>query len=102
MRTAPSASGGTSMFVSRSQRPNEKKGPTVCEGVVPVTSVLERCRAGAVDDDVELKAERPLRRRGLEVEPADHAPARLLVAHGLEDRVEREQRIAGEVHLRHQ
>src|SRR5213078_2440218 len=53
-------------------------------------------------DDVEAVPERPLRLRQVELEAGDQPRPRLLVANGLEDRVELEQRIAGEVHLRHE
>ena len=57
--------------------------------------LLEGRRVAAADDDVEAIAERPVRLRQLEVEPADEPLACLLVADGVEDRVELEQRIAG-------
>src|SRR6266536_2136014 len=60
---------------------------------------LERRRT---QNDVEAVAERPLRPCQLEVEAGHEPVAGLLVAHGPEDRIELEQRIARKIHLRDQ
>ena len=71
-------------------RPNEKNGPTVCDGVATsgtshswASAVLRRRsrarlewrRVSAAQDDVEAVAERPLRLGQREIEPRDHAAA---------------------------
>src|SRR5580692_3114831 len=84
-------------------RPKEKKGPTVCEGVGPKLILsLERSSLGAPQNNVELIAQRPLRLCGFQIELADHTLPRLFIRNGLIDRIKREQRIAGKIHLRDQ
>src|SRR5688500_16142177 len=58
------------------------------------------CRSGGppAQHDVEAKGERPVGLRGVEVEAADDAVADRF-RHAEVDRVERVQRIAGEIHL---
>src|SRR5205823_3722459 len=59
-----------------------------------------RAVAAAAEDDVPRVAERPFRRRRPEVEPGDEQRPRPRIAHRVEDRIEREEGIAREVHLR--
>src|SRR5262249_28741892 len=56
----------------------------------------------ATEDDVELVAERPLGHGTREVEARYQLCARRLVGDRLVDRIDLQQRIAGEVHLRDQ
>src|ERR671915_60675 len=79
-----------------------KYGPTVWDGVGSVTSRLRRGGLATSQHHVELVRERPLRHRFTEVESGDHPLPVPRVAHRVEDRVLEEQRIAREVHLRHQ
>jgi hypothetical protein len=60
---------------------------------------IERRGVEAAQHDVEAKAEGPLRLGQLDVERGEQPGARLRVGDRLVDRVDREQRIAGEVHL---
>src|SRR3954465_8165829 len=61
---------------------------------------LERRRRAATHDDVEAVAERPLGGREREIEARHEPAARTLVAYSLQHRIERNQGVAGEVHLR--
>src|SRR5690242_3093510 len=100
-----SARGTTSATASPRSRPIERYGPTVCDGVSAGESVIVpilRRRGAPADDDVEAVAEGPVGLGQLEVEGAHEPRARGRVADRLEDRVELEQRIAREVHLRHE
>src|SRR4051812_4362776 len=64
--------------------------------------LLERGRLAATEHDVEAVAERPFRYGGLEIERGDQPGPRLLVRNRVEDRIEREERVARKIHLRHQ
>src|SRR5918997_645501 len=79
-----------------------KYGPTVWDGVGSVTSRLRRGGLATSQHHVELVRERPLRHGFTEVEVGDHPLPVPRVAHRVEDRVLEEQRIAREVHLRHE
>src|SRR3569623_538429 len=89
--------------------PYLKNGPTVCDGVIP-SGFTESCtllglHGGGVlaaQHDVEAVAQRPFGLGILEIERRDHAHPRLLVRDRVENRIEREQRVAREIHLRHQ
>ena len=59
-------------------------------------------RRASPQDDVPLVRECPLGLRRLEVEARDEKLTCARIAHRVEDRVVREERVAGEVHLRHQ
>src|ERR1700752_1181839 len=88
-------------------RPYLKNGPTVCDGVMPSslsTTLLGLHWRGAraAQHDVEAVAQRPFRLGVLQVDRPHHPQARGLVRHRVEDRIERKQRIAREIHLRHQ
>src|SRR5207247_7026668 len=88
--------------------PIARYGPTVCDGVEafrPPVVASDDLRATSlmrdpVEDDVELVGERPVVLAGVHAEAADHQLAQLRVAHGIEDRVVRKQRVRREVHLR--
>src|SRR5512134_2068054 len=99
MRIARGSSSETRDEPMRSRsRPMARYGPAVWDGVRPgvslIVRLLERRGLPATDDDVEPEAECPLRLGEVEVEPADQALAALLVGNRVEDRVEREQRVA--------
>src|SRR5215472_6130587 len=83
-----------------------KYGPTVWDGVrssLIVRSVpfwgFEDSGLAAAQDDVEPVAQRPLGLGVLDRELGDHPLLRRLVGHRVEDRVQRQQRVAREVHL---
>src|SRR5262245_25412908 len=103
MRTERGSESSTSRFViGPPKRPILRYGPTVWDGLSPssvIVRLLERRRLAAPEHDVEAKAERPVRLGELELELRDQALPGAPVADGAEDRVEREERIAGEVHL---
>src|SRR5690242_15891080 len=101
MRIARGSEAGTSSAAPSYGRAKPKNGPTVCDGVgsSAATSVLHRRGLAAAQDDVEAIRERPLGHRRVEVERAHEALAGGRVAHGVEDRVLEEERIAREVHL---
>src|SRR5690606_25046804 len=89
--------------------PKAKSGPTVCPGVgasfsrVSVMSLLLGVEPGGVgpgDDDVPFVAHRELGHGEVVVVGADEPLALLLPRDGVVDRVERQQRVAREVHLR--
>src|SRR4051794_34338182 len=61
---------------------------------------LERGLLPTTQVDVEFVGERPIRLRLLDRKARQHAIAGALVGDGVEDRVELEQRVAREVHLR--
>src|SRR4051812_31308157 len=89
--------------------PYLKNGPTVCDGVIPLSIslpctlvVLHRRGVLAAQHDVEAVAQRPFGLGVLQIERRDHPRPRLLVRHRIEDRVERKQRVGREIHLRHQ
>src|SRR5215211_2945006 len=105
MRTARGSAASTSAVILGSRRsPIERYGPVVWEGVSPiglaVMRLLEWCRLTATEHDVEPEAERPVGLGQRHVEGADETRSRQLVAHRVEDRVEREERVVREVHLR--
>ena len=79
-------------------------GPTVCEPVSPSLSHGRgpRRRVAAADDDVEAVAERPVGLRQVLVELRHQPVARGGGGDRLEHRVDGEQRVAREVHLRHE
>src|SRR5262245_61305716 len=52
--------------------------------------------------DVKAEAKRPIRNGVLQIETRDHALARLFIGYRIEDRIEGEQVVTWEVHLRHQ
>src|SRR6188472_3993528 len=102
---ASGSSDATAYRESGSARTMWRNGPTVCDGVSgggsATAAVLEGGAIGAAQDDVEAEAERPLRHRRLVVVVGHHRRSRSLrdrVVH----RVLEEQRIVGEVHLRHE
>src|SRR5689334_8720584 len=82
------------------RKPSWKNGPIVWEGVRASMSDPHRRRLRAREHDVEAVSGRDLLDAGLEVQLAHHARARGLVGYAVEDRIDREQRIAREVHLR--
>src|SRR3984893_7622533 len=61
---------------------------------------VQRRGVAASEDDVENIAKRPFRLGGCKIEAADQALPGRGVWDGVENRVEGEQRVAGEVHLR--
>src|ERR1700726_3079011 len=81
----------------------EKYGPTVWEGVNPgmcrSALLLDDGRVAPAQHDVPLVAEGPLGLGQLDVEGGEQPLPGLLVGHRVEERVEREQRVAREVHL---
>src|SRR5580704_5233445 len=116
--TAPAVPSGTTYGPSGHGSLIEKYGPTVCEGVNPVTVLcpysktllfegssysntllFEHRRAAAAQHDVPVVAERPFRLGQVDVEAGDEPLPGLLVRHRVEDGVQRQQRVAGEVHL---
>src|SRR5581483_5355062 len=100
--TAPAVPSGTTNGPSAQGSRIAKYGPTVWEGVSPgigVPSLLEDRRAAAAQHDVPLETQGPLGLGQLDVEPGDQPLPGLLVRHRVEDRVEWQQRVAGEVHL---
>ena len=83
--------------------PIEKYGPTVCDGVVPGISRRPAGSRSRRAGRCPTGRRAPTRARCASRSNARDQPlARLRVAHRVEDRVLREQRVAGEVHLRHQ
>ena len=62
-------------------------------------ALLEGGRAAAAQHDVEAVAERPFGLGDVEVEFRDQALARAGIGDAVVDRVERQQRVAGEIHL---
>src|SRR5216683_5655381 len=74
----------------------------VAIGMSAVLLVLEWRRAAAAQDEIEAIAERILGLRDVEVEAGDETIARGGVGHEVEDGIERQQRVAREIHLRHQ
>src|SRR5688500_9387611 len=103
IRNAPGVPSGTTYGPSGHTRPNEKNGPTVCDGVVRssliVVLLVQRRGVLAAQHDVPPVAERPLGHGGVQVEPGHHRLAGLRVADRVEDRVVGAQRVAREVHL---
>src|SRR3954470_11937684 len=104
MRTPSRSATGPSSHGS----PMERKGPTVWLGVTRLRSpvlaspdlrstslMVERRRVAAAQHDVEFVGERPVVLAGVDREAADHALAEVGVAHGVEDGVVGEQRVAG-------
>src|SRR5215831_531934 len=90
--------------IAPSRRPIERNGPAVCDGVRGgaeslIVRLLEGRRLLPADDDVEPVSECPVRLRQLHVESRDR-PLPGVLRDGIENRVEREERVAGEVHLR--
>src|SRR5688500_13727999 len=104
MRIARGSAASTSTPGTRSlRRPVERYGPAVCGGVSPGGSVRERLDAGRLpssEEHVPAIAVRPVRPGELDVEGADKPVPRALVAHGVEYRIEREERVIREVLLR--
>src|SRR5437763_14076699 len=100
---APGVPAGTTNGPSGHGSRIEKYGPTVWEGVMPGTGpsapLLEDGRVAAAQHDVSVVAEGPLGLGQLDVEVGDQPLPGLLVGHRVEDRVERQQRVAREVHL---
>src|SRR5215831_19302213 len=81
--------------------PMAKNGPTVCDAVArKLMSWLPRRRLLAAKDDVEAIAEGPAVLGQLPVERRHQAIARLAVGDARPDRIELEERVALEVHLR--
>src|SRR5262245_7841423 len=76
-----------------------KKGPTVWDGVGPGTLELHRRPVAPAQHDVEPVPQRPLRAREGEIEGGHEPGTRPLVGHGVEDRIEGQERVAGEEHL---
>src|SRR5207237_5627132 len=64
--------------------------------------VFHRRGVTAAQHYVPAIAERPLRNRRVEVEPSRQQAAAALVRDRVEDWIVRNQRVAGEVHLRHE
>src|SRR5688572_31211575 len=104
MRIARGSDSSTSRFVmGPSMRPIVRNGPAVWAGVSTssvIVRLLERCRFAAAQNDVEAEPERPVRLRQLQVELRDEPSPGTLVGDRVEDRIEREERVAREVHLR--
>src|SRR5512139_2933820 len=103
-QNAPGVPSGTTNGPSAQSSPMLRYGPAVCAGVrarrsVIVVHVLEGRARPAAEDDVEAEAEGPLGPRGVVVVAGDHPLPGSRVAHGVEDRVLEEQRVAREVHL---
>src|SRR5687767_15691287 len=103
MRVARGSDSSTSRFVmGPSMRPIVRYGPAVWDGVSTssvIVWLLERRRLAAAEHDVEAEPERPVRRRQLEVELRHEPFPGPVIADRVEDRVEREEGIAREVHL---
>src|SRR5579862_2920847 len=109
MRIEPGVPSGTIRLPPSNGTPIAKYGPTVWEGVtskIIVHCLLERLfeqgRRGTAQVDVPVERLRPVRTGLMDVEGRDHPLARLLIPDRVVDRVIREERIVGEVHLRHQ
>src|ERR687892_383175 len=103
MRIARGSDSSTSWFeIGPPRSPISRYGPVVCDGVSAssvIVRLLERRGFAAAQHDVESEPERPVGLRQLHLERRDQPPSRALVTDGAEDRVEREERIAREVHL---
>src|SRR6476469_6079027 len=93
-RPASRTPSGSATGPSSHGSPSARYGPTVWAGVVS----LKDGAVPSAEPDVEVVVQRPVLLRAVDRERADHPLARLRVALRLEDRVEVEQRIAGEVH----
>src|ERR1700676_2267835 len=59
-----------------------------------------RRRIAAAQDHIELVAERMLRHRRVDIESCDQPRTRVRIGDAVEDRIDREQRVAREIHLR--
>src|SRR5471030_297854 len=85
--------------------PKLKNGPTVCDALGITCSPyesLERSGLAAAQHDVEPVTQGPFRLRHRQIEGRYQPRACLLVGNGLQNGVERQQRIVREIHLRHQ
>src|SRR6516165_6862209 len=77
-----------------------KKGPTVCDGVVPAAILFLHRRCGpAAQDDIKSKAESSFRRCGVPIERGDQALAGGFLRNTVIDRIEFQERVAGKIHL---
>src|SRR5687767_8927353 len=100
---SPATPGGASSARVRRASPREKNGPTVWDGVaLRLISPFKGGGLGTAEHDVEPVAQRELRDRRFPIEHGDEPIAGVLVRREVEDRVAGEQRIAWEIHLRHQ
>ena len=97
---APGRGRGAAREPDREIRPRGLGGGRRLD-VSVIVRLLERGRLAAADDDSN-RIRAPTPARSVRLEAADEPVARLRVADRVEDRVEREQRVAGEVHLRDQ
>src|SRR5680860_1502289 len=108
---APCWSGPTTSCQSSQSIPMWKKGPTVCDGVtaarpadaVSVIVVLPvgRGGVGATQNDVEAEPQGPVL-LGHVVVVGRYQPLTSPLGYGIEDRVQRLERVTGEVHLGHE
>src|SRR5271170_7551914 len=85
----------------------EKYGPTVHHGVGSSTRpalllALKRRALPSAHHDVEPESQRPAWLRAIHFKPRNHSLARAFIADGIENRIERKQRIAREIHLRNE
>src|SRR5579863_4576832 len=77
-----------------------KKGPTVCDGVCSgLISAWHRRGVAAAQYKVESVAQRILRNGNVDIKTRYQAFARGFIRDAVEDRIESQQRIAGEIHL---
>src|SRR3989441_7415289 len=101
MRGCPDAPRAARSFQPSRINALEKNGPTVCDGVcLSLMSPLHRRGVAAAQHEVEAVAQRILRHRHVDVEGRDEPLARVHVGNAVEDWVQCEQRITGEIHLR--
>src|SRR6478736_4044489 len=87
---------------SRQRNPRWKKGPMVCDGERCVMSQAHGSRTRARKNDVEAIAQRDHLDPGLQMLRADEALARLCIRDALVHRIDGKERIAREIHLRHE
>src|SRR5262249_39596730 len=88
-------------------RPRWKNGPTVCDGVGISFSAIADSGSGRIDwrrcaaaqNQIETIAQRPLRLAQVRVVSGDQPLTRRGIGSALKDRVERQERIAGKIHL---
>src|SRR6202044_2079273 len=81
--------------------PMEKKGPIVCDVVAELTLALHGRGFAPAHYNVEPIAECLRRNCGLPVENRNQPIARAFIRRAIENRIERKERVTGEIHLSH-
>src|SRR5262249_61006376 len=82
-------------------KPMAKQGPTVCDVVVcKLTLILHGRGFAPIENDVKTVAQRLQLNRGFLIEYGNQPVTSLLVRRAIKNRIKRNQRVAGEKHLR--